>query len=373
MQLSLSEPINAQRTSQTCRSRFSQERVSSTGELYGHSSVCEADGAVPKLPKLHVIGTPIVDRDSPVPGPAALVPPASEADVDLLCEMLLAARPLGGALVITGAGCSTESDIPDYRGPRGAYTTGFKPMTHQTFMKSEENRSRYWMRSYAGWHRFSNVEPNDAHKSIARLQSKGFIDKVITQNVDRLHHKAGSRSDGVLELHGTTHEVICLTCQALTPREEIQRLLSRYNAPSIHPRGYVADQKSFREPQSLRDGNQQRPDGDVEVDGQGFVVPPCPSCGGILKPDVVFFGDSVPKGRSRRALELAQQAAYLLVVGSSVTVFSAFRLVKAAKDNGAQIGILNFGNTRADDLADWIIQGRAGDALSRVVERLNTM
>lgn len=362
MQLSLSETVNAHgraRTLQTCRSRFSQERVSSTGELYGtveHSHVSRADN----LTKLHVIGTPIVDRDSHDPALAvtSAVPPASEADVDLLCDMLLAAHPKGGALVLTGAGCSTESNIPDYRGPQGAYTTGFKPMTHQAFMKSEDNRSRYWMRSYAGWHKFSNVQPNDAHTSIAWLQSKGFVNSVITQNVDRLHHKAGSPHDAVLELHGTTHEVVCLTCKALTPREEMQRLLARYN------------ETSSLESNPLNP-HQQRPDGDVEVKGHtGFMVPPCPACGGILKPDVVFFGDSVPKDRSQRALELAQQAAYLLVVGSSVTVFSAFKLVKAAKENGAQIGILNFGNTRADDLADWIVEARAGHALSRVVERL---
>jgi NAD-dependent deacetylase sirtuin 4 len=367
VQLSLSEPVNAHgraRTLQTCRSRFSQERVSSTGELYGtleHAHVSGAD----HLAKLHVIGTPIVDRDSHDPAQAvkSAVPLASETDVDLLHDMLLAAHPYGGALVLTGAGCSTESNIPDYRGPQGAYTTGFKPMTHQAFMKSEDNRSRYWMRSYAGWHKFSNVQPNDAHTSIAWLQSKGFINSVITQNVDRLHHKAGSPHDAVLELHGTTHEVVCLTCKASTTREEMQRLLARYNASSVH--GVLRSSTD-----ADTNAHQQRPDGDVEVKGQGFLVPPCPACGGILKPDVVFFGDSVPKDRSQRALELAQQAAYLLVVGSSVTVFSAFRLVKAAKENGAQIGILNFGNTRADDLADWIVEARAGHALSRVVERL---
>lgn len=343
-------------------------------------------------PSSYVIGTQTTGA-SPAPISAA---PISDIELDRLAELLHSARSAArGALVITGAGCSTESNVPDYRGPGGAYSLGYKPMTHQQFMSSNENRSRYWARSFAGYAEFARLKPNPAHHSLAWLQNTGFVSGIITQNVDRLHHKAGSPRERVLELHGTTHEVICMTCRTLTPRGEVQRWLAHCNPAAaaavdastnrdsesgasgqlglIRAHAGTSDPKV---PQGYREGPDRRflrPDGDVEVSpNEPFVVPPCPSCGGILKPDVVFFGDSLPQERALRALHEAQNATGVLIVGSSLAVWSAFRLVKAARDNGATIGILNVGTTRADEIATWKVEARAGDAMDRLKQRLES-
>ncbi|EFN59224.1 hypothetical protein CHLNCDRAFT_18868, partial [Chlorella variabilis] len=297
------------------------------------------------------------------------VPPVNDAAIERLADLLQRAR---GTLVLTGAGCSTESGVPDYRGPAGAYTTsGFRPMTHQQFMASDENRSRYWSRSFAGFPKFSSVHPNAAHESLARLQHRGWVQALITQNVDRLHQRAGSRR--VLELHGTTHEVVCTGCGRLSCRHEFQRTLAALN-PDAAAVETSTSSGGGDSPTILRrpDGDAQvvqRPDGDMELGaaGQGFRVPPCPACGGILKPHVVFFGDGIPAERAQFALDLAHSCRSVLVVGSSLAVWSAYRLVKAAVEGGgAELAIVTAGPTRADDLAHLKLEARAGEVLARL-------
>ena len=345
----------------------------------------------------YVIGTPIHGRK-----PGDMVPPAppvQQSDLDALEEFLVShARKKGsilvdgmhmrGVCVITGAGVSTESHVPDYRSPNGAYSTGFKPMTHQQFMASEENRSRYWSRSYAGWERFSKTMPSAPHAALAQLQSMGYVNHIITQNVDRLHHKAGSDPAKVLELHGTTHRVICMHCHALYPRELVQEWLTERNPDAARSIAALAIDAKDETRRMLRAGTSapvssnfredaaatpvmQRPDGDVELQqsssSRAFQVPSCPTCStGILKPDVVFFGDNLPKERQEQSIKIASNASGILVVGSSLAVWSAFRLVKAAKDRGTEVAIINVGETRADSLADVRVHAIAGEALGRL-------
>lgn len=387
LRLVLSYPISRPRptrrsipTAAAAFHRLARDRIGPDGHLQPSSE----DSTRPPLSN-YVIGSPIGNTH-----PAPIAPPPTPAQLDQLAEFVTAAGP-EGVLILTGAGCSTESNVPDYRGPGGAYSTGFKPMTHQAFMKSAENRSRYWARSFAGWERFSKVQPNTAHEAIAALQQASLAGDVLTQNVDRLHQKAGSPS--VLELHGTTHEVICMNCKGITPRDEVQRWLARLNPEAAEAAAALAHIGTETEedadelermlragtalpvPRNLREAaaGVMRPDGDMEMAQMEFNVPPCPSCGGILKPDVVFFGDSLPKERSQRALELAEKASGVLVVGSSLAVWSAFRLIKAAKSEGrkgATVAIVNVGPTRADELADLKFEVRAGDAMMGLKDRL---
>ena len=389
LRLVLSHPISQPRPSRRTTipkaaefHRLVRDRIGPDGDLHPSEN---SNSPLPP-PSNYVIGTPIANTH-----PAPISPPPSDEQLDQLAEFVEKSGA-EGVLILTGAGCSTESNVPDYRGPGGAYSTGFKPMTHQAFLKSPENRSRYWARSFVGWERFSTVQPNAAHEAIAKLQLAGLAGHVLTQNVDRLHHKAGSPS--ILELHGTTHEVICMNCKALTPREEVQRWLARVNPEAAEAAEVLAraqndpeyDSTDERErlmragtalpvPKDLREAAAgiMRPDGDIEIAQMQFHVPACPSCGGILKPDVVFFGDSLPKERSQRALELAENATGVLVVGSSLAVWSAYRLLKAAKSEGRKgvgVAIVNVGPTRADDLADLKLEVRAGDAMMGLKQRL---
>lgn len=348
-------------------SAIQQERIGIDGAISG------------TLKEPYVIGT--YTSSSPVPTDVVSV---SQDTVDVLAHLVQSAE--GKTLVITGAGVSTESDIPDYRGPQGAYSTGFKPMTHQQFMASESNRQRYWARSFAGWDRFSQAEPNAAHQSIAKLQKRGwFTSPIITQNVDRLHRKAGA--EGVLELHGTTHEVVCTSCHKRSCRAEFQELLKSINPSyALHAKALLNDvtdqalklsRAGTLEPLTAnlkeRGGLQQRPDGDVEIStelmGTDFAVPPCDNCGGALKPHVVFFGDSLPPMRVEESMKLAAQCQLMLIVGSSLAVWSAYRLVKVAKESGqAKIAIVNAGLTRGDGIADMKVEGRAGEVLSRLAD-----
>eukprot|EP00887_Chlorella_sp_A99_P005554 scaffold1.g5554.t1 len=251
-------------------------------------------------------------------------------------------------------------------------------------MASPQNRARYWARSFAGWLKFANFPPNAAHESLARLEQRGW--HLITQNVDRLHQRGGSRA--VLELHGTTHEVVCTAgCGWRGEREAFQRLLEQLNpeaAAAARALAASADAERDDVERLARAGTAepvppgfreragpalQRPDGDVELSADtsaGFVVPPCPSCGGVLKPDVVFFGDAIDEARAKRSLDLAASCSHLLVVGSSLAVWSAFRLAKTAVENGAQLGILTAGPTRADDVARHKWEARAGETLARL-------
>ncbi|EFJ28669.1 hypothetical protein SELMODRAFT_411217 [Selaginella moellendorffii] len=306
------------------------------------------------------------------PGDRNLIPhsaPPTSRDYELLSNFLQNSKKLA---VITGAGVSTESGIPDYRGcciqgasPQGAYSTGFKPITHQEFLKSAYSRRRYWARSYIGWRRFSQTQPGPSHIALAKLEGDDArTTGMITQNVDRLHHKAGSNP---IELHGTTHQVVCLSCGNLSPRQTFQDRLKLLNlewaaaVEIVESGGAVGSDASF--------GMQQRPDGDIEIDDSvfsrdDFQIPACQACGGNLKPHVVFFGDNVPLDRARAAASMVQESDALLIVGSSVMVLSAFRLVSAAHKQGSPIAIINVGKTRADEIASFKIESTAGDVLS---------
>eukprot|EP00192_Tetraselmis_astigmatica_P004463 CAMPEP_0117672708 /NCGR_PEP_ID=MMETSP0804-20121206/14060_1 /TAXON_ID=1074897 /ORGANISM="Tetraselmis astigmatica, Strain CCMP880" /LENGTH=474 /DNA_ID=CAMNT_0005481351 /DNA_START=23 /DNA_END=1450 /DNA_ORIENTATION=+ len=297
------------------------------------------------------------DRDGrPTFPPAG---PITTAEVEQLADFI---RDSQNLLVITGAGCSTESNIPDYRSPTGAYSSGYKPMTHQQFMAKEVNRSRYWQRSCAGYHEFASTACNPAHHALAQLQEMGWVKGLITQNVDRLHHKAGSRD--VVELHGTTHRVVCMSCEATMDRKSLQEIFEDINADIIAASalGNANSDPALEGPQGVK-----RPDGDKDAQlSQDFRVPPCRHCDGVLKPAVVFFGANVPKETADQALRMAEENDAILVVGSSLMVYSVFRLIKAAKANGANLAILTVGPTRADDLADLKLEYLAGEALARV-------
>ncbi len=259
-------------------------------------------------------------------------------------------------LVLGGAGVSTESGIPDYRGPKSSKTPR-NPMRFQQFVGSEGARRRYWARSFVGWGRVADARPNAAHRALARLETVssttgGQLTGLVTQNVDGLHQAAGSRR--VLELHGSLAAVRCLGCRALSSRRLLQRRLLELN------------------PEVTAYPLELAPDGDAEAGDleAGFRVPPCPMCGGVLKPDVVFFGENVPKARVLRAYELLGQAEVLLVVGSSLTVFSGYRFVVQAVKEGKPVVILNQGETRGDAAASVKLEGRLGELLPNLTERL---
>lgn len=237
-------------------------------------------------------------------------------------------------LVLTGAGASTDSGIPDYRSP-GAPPRS--PMTYQEFIGSDTARQRYWARAHLGWRHMGSARPNATHLDLARRQREGQLIGLITQNVDGLHEAAGH--SGVIDLHGRVDRVICLGCGALSTREHQRARLTRLNPGWTEQRAPIA------------------PDGDVMLaDTSGFQVPACEECGGWLKPDVVFFGESVPKPRVEQAFALVEQAraadAVLVVLGSSLTVMSGLRFVRRAARDGTPIVIINRGPTRADELAD---------------------
>jgi len=251
-------------------------------------------------------------------------------------------------VVLTGAGCSTESGIPDYRGA-GTPAPARKPIQHDAFLRRPEVRQRYWARATVGWARFSRARPNAAHRALAALEEAGHLTGIITQNVDRLHQEAGSRR--VVELHGALAEVRCLDCQGGEPRSELQdRLLA------VNP-GWL-DRVAAMAP----DGDADLPAGEVAT----FEVVGCRSCGGTLKPDVVFFGGSVAEPTLAQAWALFDQAEALLVVGSSLAVYSGYRFAKRAAERGMPMGVINLGPTRADELAQARVCERAGDVLPRL-------
>lgn len=234
--------------------------------------------------------------------------------------------------VLTGAGVSTGSGIPDYRDERGEWKRA-RPVEFRPFMTKPEVRQRYWSRSTVGWPIISRAQPNGAHRAIARLEALGFVSLVITQNVDGLHEAAGSRN--VIDLHGRLNLVRCMQCDRTLPRAEMQRQL-------------LADNPGWAEVEA-----RVAPDGDVDIENRDhtdFAVPDCAQCGGILKPDVVFFGEPVPRERVTRAFDGVAEADALLVVGSSLMVYSGFRFAEAAAAAGKPIAAVNLGRTRADHL-----------------------
>ena len=251
--------------------------------------------------------------------------------------------------VLTGAGCSTASGIPDYRDDNGDWKRA-RPVMLQPFLADESTRQRYWARSVVGWQRMRAARPNDAHRALAVLERDGRIEQLVTQNVDGLHQAAGSRD--VIDLHGRVDVVVCLDCGARVPRARVQAELVRRNP------GFAA-----LEALAAPDG-----DADLEqVDFAAFDVPACERCGGLLKPDVVFFGENVPKERVGRAMAALQRSDAVLVVGSSLMVLSGYRFAQAAAAAGKPIAAVNLRLTRADDLLALKIAERCTDALSFLI------
>jgi NAD-dependent SIR2 family protein deacetylase len=249
-------------------------------------------------------------------------------------------------LALTGAGISTDSGIPDYR---GAGRTPRHPMTYDSFMGSPEARIRYWSRSFVGWNRIGEAKPNQGHFALAAAEKSGLLSSVITQNVDQLHQKAGSRN--VIDLHGRLDQVRCMGCGLQMSRYQMDDLLTAAN------------------PLVTKDvAIEFTPDGDAEIEAtEGFSVPACPSCGGILKPDVVFFGESVPVERVAEAMQRLDQAQALLVAGTSLAVNSGLRFARRAAKAGIPIVIVNIGPTKADELAIAKIEANTSAVLERLL------
>ena len=256
-------------------------------------------------------------------------------------------------LVLTGAGISTSSGIPDYRDSEGV-RRGKAPMMYQEFLATPQARRRYWARAMLGWPRVRVAQPNPAHLALATLQQRQRISGLITQNVDTLHDQAGSQD--VIELHGSLHRVLCLDCQQRSERDAIQRLMEAQNP-------YLAGVDAI-----------QAPDGDTLLDPafeERFQVPHCPHCNGErLKPDVVFFGENVAQDTAAKAMAAVEQAEGLLVVGSSLMAYSAFRLCKAMVEQGKPVIAINLGKTRGDELLRVKIEASCECLLPLLVERL---
>lgn len=260
-----------------------------------------------------------------------------------LCAFLAAHERIA---VLTGAGCSTGSGIPDYRDDSGNWKHR-QPMRFAEFRGSAAARQRYWARSFAGWRRVAAARPNAAHTALARLEENGCISALITQNVDGLHRRAGSRN--VIDLHGVLQRVRCLDCGAVTQRASLQDRLEALNAGWRGAPGAPA------------------PDGDTrlaDAEMLDFTIADCAECGGMLKPDVVFFGEAVPPDRVARARDRVLAAEALLVVGSSLMVLSGFRFARMARDAGLPVAILNRGVTRADAIATYKLAGDCGELLA---------
>ncbi|KQZ19956.1 MULTISPECIES: NAD-dependent protein deacetylase [Streptomyces] len=258
----------------------------------------------------------------------------------------------GDVLVLSGAGISTESGIPDYRGEGGSLSR-HTPMTYQDFIAGTQARRRYWARSHLGWRTFGRARPNAGHRAVAAFGRQGLLSGVITQNVDGLHHAAGSQ--GVVELHGSLERVVCLSCGAFSPRREVATRLEEANA------GFAPVAAAIN------------PDGDADLTDEqvgDFRVVPCTVCGGILKPDVVFFGEAVPPQRVERCRELVRGAASLLVLGSSLTVMSGLRFVRQASQDGIPVFIVNLDPTRGDRYAVTRVALPLGTALTTVADGL---
>jgi NAD-dependent SIR2 family protein deacetylase len=286
------------------------------------------------------VWTPPEEHPPPLEGPAL-------AETLGRAVELLRGRRL---VALTGAGCSTESGIPDYRGP-GTRARARNPVQYRAFVEDARARQRYWARSMLGWPRFSEARPNEGHRAFAALEARGALRGVLTQNVDRLHHAAGSAR--VVELHGALAEVVCLACGALEARHALQERLALLN-----PR-WDADVELA-------------PDGDAELaQVDGFRVADCLACGGgVLKPRVVFFGENVPRATVDEAFALLEEGDALLVAGSSLTVYSGFRFVRRAAERGVPVVILNLGPTRGDPLATLRIDAPVGAALPALAAAL---
>jgi NAD-dependent SIR2 family protein deacetylase len=277
-----------------------------------------------------------------------------------LFGILVEAFRIGQVAILSGAGLSTESGIPDYRGPSGqarlARSSGSaQPMTYQAFTGSTGARQRYWARSHLGWRHITGAAPNDGHRAVAVLEEAGLLSGIITQNVDGLHQAAGAR--GVTELHGSLHRVVCLSCWERSSREVLDARLRAANpvwtaaAAGLEPA--------------------VNPDGDVSLEETGgFTMVDCLACGGLLKPDVVFFGENVPKSRVEACFSLVSSSSALVVLGSSLTVMSGLRYVRRASSLGIPVVIVNQGATRGDSLATATLDAPLGKTLTALVRDL---
>jgi NAD-dependent deacetylase sirtuin 4 len=266
---------------------------------------------------------------------------SSTSDIAALVELL--AR--GPVCVLTGAGLSTASGIPDYRGP-GTAARARNPIQYRDFVRHAAARKRYWARSMVGFPRIARAAPNPGHRALARLEQRGRLSGLITQNVDGLHGVAGHAR--CVELHGRLHEVVCMSCGAVSSRHELQAELEAHN-----PGLYAASAA-------------QAPDGDADLerDLEHFVVIDCRACQGPLKPNVVFFGENVPAPRVAEAFAHLESARSLLVLGSSLTVFSGFRFVRRAAELKVPVAIVNLGETRGDPLAHLKLEAHTSDVLT---------
>lgn len=276
----------------------------------------------------------------------------SPAPADTLLTPLTDLLRHGPVVVITGAGLSTASGIPAYRDRHGQWQHP-RPVQHQEFMRLEAVRRRYWARSYVGWLTMGHAAPNQGHLALAALEQRGHISLLVTQNVDGLHEKAGSQA--VLDLHGRIDQVRCMACGLVHARSLVQQWLEALN-------GHI-DLAPLLAVRAAPDGDAHVPEACYDA----FQVPACPVCGGMLKPDVVFFGDNVPRDRVDRAIQAVDQASGLLVVGSSLMVYSGFRYADQAHRAGKPVIAINQGATRADGLLTAKIDMDCGEALARLL------
>jgi NAD-dependent SIR2 family protein deacetylase len=257
----------------------------------------------------------------------------------------------GRVVVLSGAGLSTESGIPDYRGPTGLARRA-EPMTYQAFTAAAAARQRYWARSHLGWRHIARATPNLGHQAVAEMERRGLLSAIITQNVDGLHQAAGAQD--IVELHGSLSRVICLRCGERTPRDELDQRLRAAN------------------PDWAAQARQVNPDGDAVLDDGAtdrFKVVDCRRCAGVLKPDVIFFGENVPPGRVADCYALVSEARALLVLGSSLTVMSGYRFVRHAARLGVPVAIINRGRTRGDAQATVTLDAPLGSVLTTLTNQ----
>ncbi len=289
--------------------------------------------------------------------------PDTVADTPERVRSLVEQVRAGGVFVLTGAGLSTDSGIPDYRGRDGVRRV--MPMQYAEFAGSSAARRRYWARSFVGWQRFREAAPNDGHRSVARIQQLGLVGELVTQNVDGLHQRAGSTE--VVELHGSLGQVVCLTCGDRSARPDVQERLAEANP------GF-ADQVRGAAPDGSQVSSQIRPDGDIVLADdvvETFRAPVCLGCGAdTLKPDVVFFGESVPRERVQRCLAAVDASRSVLVLGSSLAVMSGYRFVRRAAARGIPIAIVTRGTTRGDGEATLHLDAPLAPILSTLVDAL---
>ncbi|MDX1404866.1 MAG: NAD-dependent protein deacetylase [Woeseiaceae bacterium] len=274
---------------------------------------------------------------------------APGSDADALAGFI---REHPGLTVLTGAGCSTDSGIPDYRDDAGNWKHR-QPMQYSEFVNDESQRRKYWAQSFAGWQRISAAQPNAAHRALATLERHGYVGCVITQNVDNLHRAAGNQE--VIDLHGVLQHTRCLDCGVQGSRSDFQDRLRERNPDWSAATTAIA------------------PDGDarISVDSvESFAVPGCDACGGVVKPDVVFFGEAIPESRSKGARRAVEKSSALLVVGTSLMVFSGYRFARLANETGKPLAIVNRGTTRADALATFKMKAGCAELLTQAVRRL---